>query len=539
MIRKFLPLLILLVIGLIPVIDLLHPGLPITHDGQDHVARIANFYQNLSEGNIIPRWAANLNWGYGHPILMFLYPLPSYAASLFHFLGFNLVDSLKIVFALTFALSGLTMYLWTKNFLTQEGSLVASALYIYAPYRFIDFYVRGDIGEHVAFLFIPLILYFILKLSKSYSSWLITLGSLSFAGLILSHNAMSLMFLPIIFLYSVYLYFQSKQKEYVKNISTVFLLGFSLSAFFWIPGFFEGKFTLRDIVTANEYKSRFINLTQLIYGSWNYGGSGQFTVQLGIIHWLLTILAIPTAFILYVKKNNLWILVCSALIILALSIFIMLSYSSFIWQHIKILQNFQFPWRFLAIPVLITSVLGGIVISQIEKFRLFVSCLVLVALLLISKDSWKASDYKIFPESFFTSIYNGTTDTGESSPIWSIRFMLERPKIHTEVIDGNAKVVEVFRNSTKHEYRIDVPDKAGIRENTVYFPGWTVKIDGKPVPIVFQDGHNRGVITFAVPKGQHKISVEFGETKLRFFSDILSIFSLGVALSFLKIKKYE
>ena len=49
------------------------PGIPITHDGVDHTARIANFYQSLTDGNIVPRWGGNLNWGYGHPILIFLY----------------------------------------------------------------------------------------------------------------------------------------------------------------------------------------------------------------------------------------------------------------------------------------------------------------------------------------------------------------------------------------------------------------------------------------------------------------------------------
>src|SRR3989338_1964646 len=89
------PLLIFL-LSILPLWLFLHSGLPITHDGIDHVARIANFYQSLSEGNLIPRWAGNLNWGYGHPILMFLYPLPSYIASFFHFRGFSLIDSIKL-----------------------------------------------------------------------------------------------------------------------------------------------------------------------------------------------------------------------------------------------------------------------------------------------------------------------------------------------------------------------------------------------------------------------------------------------------------
>jgi hypothetical protein len=46
---------IVLLLSFLPLVDLVHPGLPVTHDGQDHVARIANFYQSLSEGNVFPR----------------------------------------------------------------------------------------------------------------------------------------------------------------------------------------------------------------------------------------------------------------------------------------------------------------------------------------------------------------------------------------------------------------------------------------------------------------------------------------------------
>src|SRR6185503_18993875 len=106
---KYFPWILLFALSLLPLFQLLKPGLPITHDGIDHVARIANFYQSLSEGSLIPRWAGNLNWGFGHPILMFLYPLPSYIASFFHLLGFSLIDSIKLVFGVTYILSAFTM----------------------------------------------------------------------------------------------------------------------------------------------------------------------------------------------------------------------------------------------------------------------------------------------------------------------------------------------------------------------------------------------------------------------------------------------
>src|SRR3990167_5800000 len=47
---------IVIFISLLPLTPLLHSGIFAGHDTPDHVARIANFYQNLSEGTLIPRW---------------------------------------------------------------------------------------------------------------------------------------------------------------------------------------------------------------------------------------------------------------------------------------------------------------------------------------------------------------------------------------------------------------------------------------------------------------------------------------------------
>ncbi len=530
--KKFLPYLIIVLIGLLPLLDLFHPGLPITHDGQDHVARVANFYQSLSEGNIIPRWAGNLNWGYGHPILMFLYPLPSYIASLFHFLGFSLIDSVKIVFGLTFVLSGISMYLWVSEFLPLTAAIISSVLYMFAPYRFIDLYVRGDLGEHVAFAFLPLVFYFLLKVSKSKNNLFLILGALSFALLILSHNAVSLMFTPVIFLYALYLIYLNKNKKLLFYKYLIFaVLGFCLSAFFWIPAFFEGKYTLRDIVTKNDYLTRFVNFRDLLYGNWNYGGTGQFSVQVGIIQWIAVILSLPVTFFLYIRRDKLWILSSGLLLVFLFSIFLMLPSSNFIWQKLNIIQKFQFPWRFLSISIFASSVLGGVVVSQLKGHRKLFAIIFIVFILLLNKDYWHAKGYLLKNQSFFTGIYNSTTDTGESSPIWSVRFMEQRPKAHMEVISGNAGIKETFRNSTNHKYIVSASVPSRLRENTLYFPGWHITVDGREVPIQFQDPKNRGLMTFNVSSGKHFIVAYFNETKLRLFSDYLSLFGiLGILL---------
>lgn len=538
--KKNLFLFLFIVLLLIPLVDLLQPGLPITHDGKDHVARIANFYQNLQEGTIIPRWAGNLNWGYGHPILMFLYPLPSYMGSLFHFLGFSFVDSTKLIFGVSFILSGLTMYLWLRAFLPSSAAFAGGILYTFAPYRFVDLYVRGAIGEHVAFIFPPLVLYFMYQVFKKPSSWNLLGGTVSLAGLILAHNAISLMFLPLIGFYALFLLWQSKKKKSLTfHFSLLILFGFLLSAFFWVPAFFEGKYTLREtIFTGGIGSDRFVQLPALFYGPWDYGINGRFTVQIGLLHWLVVLLSIPFIVYWFKKKNPLWILAGCFFFIFILTAFLMTVSAKPIWDIITLLQKFQFSWRLLSLSVFLTAVLGALIFSvfSLRKQQLFLIILIVLALFL-NKDYWHANGYLQRPEIFYTGIYEGTTDTGESAPIWSVRFMEQTPPQPIEIIGGTGTIAVTDRTTTKHTYDVKADSTIQVRENTLYFPGWGIFVDGKPTTIEYQDPNNRGLMTFFVPQGEHTVTVSFTETNLRTIANLISLLSIVILISFIFVRK--
>lgn len=517
---------ILLALSLLPLVNLLTPGLPAGHDTRDHVARIANFYQNLAEGEAIPRWAGNLNWGYGHPVMMFLYPAPSYAASAFHAVGFSFVDSVKLVFAVAFVASLLTMYAWATLQWGAAVGLIAAVLYGFAPYRFVDLYVRGAIGEHVAFVPPPLILWGFLKLARTDKKplvWMIVVAA-GMAGLVLSHNALSLMFLPVILLYGLYLFIFEAQKSlrFAAFAGFSLLLGFGLSSFFWLPALIEGKYTLRDIVTAGEFTNRFVSVRDLIYSSWSYGGAQEIAKHLGVAQLLGVVAAVWTLLRTKGKKKE-RVLGWGLVVVLLGVSFLMTRPSLFVWENVSLLQKFQFPWRLLSVSVFAAAALA----AWFGK-RGIVLCLLAVAL---TVPMWRAQSFVIRSESFYTGIYEGTTDTGESSPIWSVRFMEHTYASPVEVIEGEAEVTLGPRTNTKHAYTIAAATDSRIRENTLYFPGWEVRVDGSPVVVEFQDPNNRGLMTYRVSPGTHEVEVMFGNTKLRSFADAVTAVSLGLLVA--------
>jgi uncharacterized membrane protein len=528
---KYVPAIAVFVISIIPLVSLFFSGFPITHDGQDHVARIANFYRSLAEGNIIPRWASNLNWGYGHPILMFLYPFPSYIASFFHFLGLSFVDSTKSVFIVAYIASGIAMYVWMSAVFGKRAGIIGSILYLFAPYRFVDLYVRGAIGEHVAFIFPPLICYFLFKLVKKEKNSLAGIGlSLSLACFILSHNAISIMFLPVIVLYAFYLFMTEAKRSmrFLLSASYSILLGFGLSAFFLFPAFFEGKYTLRDIVTAGEAMQRFVPPMMFFYSPWNYGGGNEITKMIGFAQWFGIIASV--GIFIKTRETKKKILIGGLFVLFIGSLLMMTKWSNVLWTNITLLQKFQFPWRFLSLSVFLVAVLGGVAIAAL-KMKSKILALVPLGIFCIyavisTAHMWKPIGYQNKDESFYTGIYLSTTDTGESSPIWSTRFMEHVYDDPLVLIDGSAQIRKTLRTTTVHEYEIIAKKPSRLVENTVYFPGWNVYIDERKAEVEFQDPNYRGLLTFYVPEGNHAVRVQFQDTKLRFISNIISIVSL-------------
>jgi hypothetical protein len=161
------------------------------------------------------------------------------------------------------------------------------------------------------------------------------------------------------------------------------------------------------------------------------------------------------------------------------------------------------------------------------KRKLLVAAIVSVAIV-FTIPMWRAKEYKVYPETFFTGIYNSTTDTGESSPIWSVRFMESRPDTTSYLYPSNGVIVNGPRTTTTRQYAVTVHSPVRFIENTLYFPGWTVELNGKNLPesqLIFQDPTFRGLMTFDLQPGVHSIRIAFRDTKLRVYANLISLIS--------------
>src|SRR3989344_7279249 len=166
-IKNIFPILTVFILSFFSIKPLFVSGFFPMHD-DTQVARVYEMGKSLSDGMFPVRWAADLGYGYGYPIFNFYAPLAYYFGGALNALGTDALLSTKIMMIVGIILSGVFMYLLTRELWGKIGGLVSSLFYIYAPYHAVDIYVRGDVAEFWAYAFIFLAFYAIFSVIDRY-----------------------------------------------------------------------------------------------------------------------------------------------------------------------------------------------------------------------------------------------------------------------------------------------------------------------------------------------------------------------------------
>ncbi len=509
-----------------------------THDGSVHLPRIAAYVKALRDFHIPVRWAGDLNYGYGLPLFNFMYPLPYFIASLFVLLGASLVMSFKLALFVSYLLSGVFMYLFSKAFFKEEKkAFIATLFYQFATFRFVELLVRGSLGEVYTYTFLPLVLLGITILWQKKSLFGFFLTAIATCFLILSHNAISLVFFGVCCLFV--LFFLQKRKELLL-VATALLWGIALAAFYWIPAILEHKYTYGNLFMKELYNEHFAPFFQFFIPNMTNAvalRTGGIAVQVGLLHCIGIGVGV---YYLLKKKTGIFEkkVYLYSLILLLVAFFFMQPVSRFLWERIALLRQFQFPWRFLAVVVFASSLLATSLL-HLQLFKKTKWYIVLVVVVIgISGWYWRPSlGLDTVSEQQSWDFPLNTTYYGETDLIWSAGPAKAYPKQRIEVIGGIATVSGFMKKTQEHTYTVEVTKEATLVDHTQYYPGWKVFVDGVSVPIQFQDPNSRGEITFRVPNGAHAIHVVFGENTLRKIADTLSLIASASLLIIVFIKR--
>ena len=346
-------------------------------DSTFHISRIEGIKTSLSYGYFPARIHLFTAFDYGYGAGLFYPDAFLYFPAILRLLGFDFILAFKIFFFFINFFSILSMFLAARSITkSRYAGIAAAILYTFAAYRIVDFYNRGAIGEALAFIFIPLIIWGIYEIFEGNPKhWYIL--AIGFTGLTLSH-LISLALVGIFTL--IFLLVNCKKmfsdREIIFAVAKAFIVTVGISAYFLFP-FFE-QLLLNNVGLVSTWRNPI------------QSGLPVSTIFVGFAGWELPVkpsvgyplLFIPVLRLLLYRVNLNMIKVIDTFIVIGV-IAIIFTTNLFPWDSFEWLNTYiQFPWRFLMIATPILSIAGGGLIDllvqkqsrQLTLVMLFIFC---------------------------------------------------------------------------------------------------------------------------------------------------------------------
>lgn len=548
------------------------------HDAPHSVFYLVEFDQAIRDGAWWPRWSTDFVFGYGYPVFNVYGPLSYFVAEVFVLLGLGYVGAVKAAYILAIIGAAAGMYLLGRRLYGPAAGVLASAVYVFIPYHVLDLYVRSAFAEFFAFVWLPVVLWALLRLEgeppgyeqSEDRSRAPTVGAVAVAGgavaaLLLTHNATALIFLPLAALFVVW-----RLVEFVVSRRSAAQFGWllvrylgagalaiGLSAAFWLPFVLESRYLKLDTFTSNQFdlSNNFVHVFQFFSPFWGFGYSGggvnsTMSFQLGLSALVLgafTLAGSPLRIPRQARRAAVFFALGSvALLVLTTAI------AAPLWDAFPMAALVQFPWRLLAISALTLAALAGAAIAGLEaRFTEPTAALraatpLLFGVVVVSYPLLRAEPTPIKAENvtpvavvnFELASYTATTIWAEYTPKTSpmvAQYQAGKPPEKWELAEGAGAVEQIRHAGRSDAAHVSTPDGGKLVYRTFDYPGWTIRIDGQTVE------HYRvpplALIGVDVPPGDHEVTARFEPTPPRLIGEGISGLSVLLALGMLVFRR--
>src|SRR3989338_1341226 len=526
-------LIVLMVLSIPTFFQMLRSGI---YSMQDfHLFRLYEFDRCVKDLQLPCRWSPDVGLEYGQPLFNFYTQLPYALGEFFVLAGLSKIDTIKLLFIFSLVGSSVSMFFLAQRFWRKTSSaLVSGIIYLYAPYRAVDVWVRGAPPEALAFLLSPAIILFFNNYLSSKKTKDLILFSVLFAVLINVHNLSALMLSPFLVLWGTFVLFQNKgwRKIFLPLIGAL-LFSFSLSSFYLIPVIAESNLVHLNYTISGyfDFRGHFAAINQILFSRfWGYGGSvfgteDGLSLSVGLIQWALPLFAI---LVFFAKNHKDRWKVLVLVLIGWISLFFTHNRSAFIWEKVSALHYLQFPWRWLSIAVFSFSLASGSILVLVKKYEKVVCGLIVLAVIVqnvtfFREDIWyKINDQEQFSgEKWEQQI---ASSIGDYLPATAFQFPFKIAPPKPSFLDGSGSSELVEKKSNKLTYKLNVDTDSQVQFPVAFFPGWGVSVNGQKV--LAQPSGEYGLVTANVPKGSHTIVLNFSDTVPRKIGNIVSAASI-------------
>lgn len=534
--RDLISLLIIAAAATILVLPIFLWGFPKGYDLKHHYRWAYYFCEELREGVLYPRWLAGANRGYGSPALFYYPPLTFYVVAVFNILTRDLLLAIKLSCGLSMMLSGMSMYVFSRPLLSRKASVAAAVLYMAIPFHLFELWRVNALAEYWSFVWIPLVFEAIRRLADGEAWRASAYLALSYGLLLLTHVPTSLIVIAILPVCALAL---TRDKRKLAQVAAGVALGAGISAAFLVSVLFETKYVHVERILQTRYTDAFLfedfsavslaNLLSTANYRHNIRGYVEEANLVAIGLALLLILVSVTLLIerRFVRQDPSRTAMVRAFWLVAfVSLLMTTRITEPLWSTIRSLQYLHSPSRWLVVTVPATVLLTAIAFQAAgsAKKRSIAYTIPLGAAIVINIaiSAHIATQHSADPEMLEAARLDN--DVREYAPLWWDEVFHQEFEQSSVVVEkGDAEVRAIDDGGLRQSYQVRASTETTLKFRSVFFPGWTTRIDGKREDI---RRSAEGNIQLIVAPGEHLVTLRFEETWRHIKANFISVASI-------------
>lgn len=508
-----------------------------------HSARLDAYYKTVSQGNLFPKLLPDMANGYGYLADLFYPSILLLPYALFRIIGFSHVAAyffyLLVINCLTFIFSYLFYRAFSKKIVP---AIIFAAIYTTATYRLIDLFIRGALGETLAFCFLPLVLWGVYEVFFNHQNkWYLL--SIGMTLLLLSHMISAfLVFWLILGLLLYCLATRNFSKERFISLLKATITTCLLSVWVVLPileqslhlTFNFSKKTIWSIGLDYNMSDFFLHSLASNAGVWS-----NLKPNIGI--FLLIVLIISSLKFATLSKKMQVITIVAVIVAV-------LSTNLFPWYPFK--ETFfgfiQFPWRILLLVTFFCSILATHWLTHshpLDLKRIFFIFALIIGLTLSFNFNafynFEKNNVTIITDENFAELHKTAIGGGREYVIKDIDYNLyANEKNRTPLLmdsRGTTKIHTFFENEKELTFRMTNPEKGVILFPRLMYYGYQATVNGKNVPVT----EKQGLASIEVQPGTNTITLKYQKTLLQIGTFWLSLITLIAMLSYFYMNKIK
>lgn len=552
---------VLIVLGLLASIPLFADFMVGGDDLGFHVARLEAVYKGLRAGEF-PVYLGSTQMGGFGTLSATMYPqLFLYPFAFLRFAGVSLMLCYKLLLVCVNVCSAFTGYYSVKNICKSDKiAFWASVFFTFSLYRLTNIYFRAALGETLAMVFLPLVLWGMYEVMwGNYKKWYIL--AIGVSGVLHSHVSsvvMCLLFLITELVVWLVATVRTGRGEMWKRIlSGVKAAGITvlLNAFFLVPFLFFSGEDLQCFDMPNKLSDTVVYFSQMFsmfasaQGADMDPGStvGEMPHTIGVVFLLGAILLCMEA--LREQKEDIAFQVGKRCLIYGVMAILLTSWL-FPWdavQKIEILRgavtSLQFAWRFFAPASLFFSITAAVGLVHFAEKEIVTDSTIqrfdrswvygLFAALLICSTSYFFTMKGNVPSQYSDKMeFNGYgyTDAmymysdGESFKALNLEYNRSDAYIST-VYGTEVEYSNLEREGMQLQVDIDVPVDADdyLLFPFYYYPGYEILINGEKAEVLWMAYR----VACKLPTDASRIKVSYKGMPTFTVGNIVSVLTVG------------